>query len=193
MLIGYARVSTIDQNTDLQIDALKQAGCEKIFSDQMSGAIAERPGLIKMKEMLRRGDTLVIWRLDRLGRSLKDLIEWMVWLNEHGIILKSLQESIDTNSATGKMIYGIFGVMAEFERNLNKERSEAGLAAARARGRVGGRPEKLNNKKKEMAVSLYLGQQHSIKEICELADISKPTLYKYVHEASKEFQQSLNT
>ncbi len=128
---------------------------------------------------------MVIWRLDRLGRSLKDLIDWMNYLEQEGIALKSLQESIDTTTSTGKLVFHIFGAMAEFERNLNQERTHAGLTAARARGRVGGRPEKLDKKKQETAIKLYHGKQHSLKEICELLGISKQTLYNYVREKEK--------
>src|SRR3990167_1028428 len=136
--IGYARVSTLEQNLNLQIDALKKEGCEKIITDEMSGSVADRPGLTKLKELLRRGDTLVVWRLDRLGRSLKHLIEWINELDEKGISFKSLQETIDTNSSTGKLIFHIFGALSEFERNLIRERTRAGLEAARVRGRQGG-------------------------------------------------------
>ncbi|PVY38944.1 recombinase family protein [Pontibacter virosus] len=182
MLIGYARVSTVLQNVDLQHDSLTQAGCEKIFTDKISGTVSERPALSKLKEILRRGDTLVIWRLDRLGRSLKDLIEWMNYLESEGIALKSLQESIDTSTATGKLIFHIFASMAEFERNLIQERTQAGLAAARARGRVGGRPKKMNKEKIKLTVKLYQEKQHSVDAICEMMGISKPTLYSYVKE-----------
>ncbi|WP_224995495.1 recombinase family protein [Cesiribacter sp. SM1] len=185
MLIGYARVSTVAQNSDLQLDALQQAGCEKIFTDKISGAVADRPALSKAKEMLRKGDTLVVWRLDRLGRSLRDLIDWMNYLDKEGIALKSLQESIDTSTATGKLIFHIFASMAEFERNLIKERTEAGLHAARARGRVGGRPSKLNSSKRELAVKLYNSREHSVDQICEMMGITKPTLYSYVRAKNK--------
>lgn len=183
MLIGYARISTVLQNSDLQHDALQQAGCERIYTDKISGTVADRPELSKVKEILRRGDTLVVYRLDRLGRSLKNLIEWMNYLEKEGVALKSLQESIDTSTATGKLVFHVFGAMAEFERNLIKERTQAGLSAARARGRVGGRPKKLNEDKKKMAVRLYNEKQDSIDAICETMGISKPTLYKYVREA----------
>lgn len=182
MLIGYARVSTSLQNSDLQEDALQQAGCEKIFTDRISGTVADRPALARVKEILRSGDTIVVWRLDRLGRSLKDLIEWMNYLDQKGIALKSLQESIDTSTATGKLVFHVFGAMAEFERNLIKERTQAGLSAARARGRVGGRPKRLNEDKRKLAVRLYNENQHSIDAICEMMGITKPTLYKYVRE-----------
>ncbi len=182
MLIGYARISTLDQNDELQLDALKKAGCEKIFSDKISGTIGERPGLVKMKLMLRKGDTLVVWRLDRLGRSLKHLIEWAEYLQSQEVGLKSLQESIDTSTSSGKMIFHIFCVLAEFERNLIVERTHAGLAAARARGRLGGRPKQLDKDKRKLAVDLYHKKETPIKKICEMLNISKPTLYKYVRE-----------
>ena len=139
MKIGYARVSTLDQNPDLQKDALEKAGCEKVIVDQVSGTVAQRPGLEKVKELLRDGDTLVVWRLDRLGRSLRDLIEWVRYLDEQGVGLQSLHEAIDTSTPTGKLTFHLFGALAEFERNLIQERTKAGLAAARARGHRGGR------------------------------------------------------
>jgi len=182
MNIGYARVSTLEQNLDLQIDALRQAGCEKIITDEISGSVAERPGLVKLNEILRKGDTLIVWRLDRLGRTLKHLIEWVNELDEKGISFKSLQETIDTTNASGKLIFHIFGALSEFERNLIRERTRAGLEAAGSRGRQGGRPKKLNKDKRQLAVDLYEGKKHSIKQICQMISISKPTLYKYVHE-----------
>ena len=183
MKIGYARVSTVERNLDLQIDALKKEGCEKIISDEVSGSVADRPGLIKLKELLRNGDTLVVWRLDRLGRTLKHLIEWVNELDEQGISFKSLQETIDTNSSSGKLIFHIFGALSEFERNLIRERSRAGLEAARVRGKQGGRPKKLSKDKRQLTVDLYEGKKHSIKQICDMTGISKPTLYKYIREA----------
>ena len=127
MKIGYARVSTVDQNLHLQEDALQQSGCEKIIVDKISGALVLRPGLSQVKQLLREDDQLVVWRLDRLGRSLKDLIGWSVYLEERGIGLISLQESIDTSSSTGKLVFHMFGALAEFERNLIRERTLAGL------------------------------------------------------------------
>lgn len=186
MLIGYARVSTLEQSANLQNDALEKAGCEKIFVDKISGASKERPALDKAKEILRRGDTLVVWRLDRLGRSLRDLIDWMSYLEQEGVALKSLQEAIDTSTSTGRLVFHIFAALAEFERNLIRERTNAGLEAARARGRKGGRPVKLNQAKRDMAIQLYQAKQHTIKEICGLAKISKPTLYKYLAKAARE-------
>ena len=182
MLIGYARVSTFDQNPDLQNDALEKAGCEKIFTDTVSGTVPLRPGLTQAKEQLRRGDTLVVWRLDRLGRSLKDLIEWMNYLDTEGVALKSLQESIDTSTATGKLVFHVFGALAEFERNLILERTQAGLSAARARGRLGGRPKTLDDDKKQVVIDLYNEKKLTVKKICEMMGISKPTLYSYVRD-----------
>ncbi|CEG55954.1 recombinase family protein [Legionella fallonii] len=180
MLIGYARVSTDDQNLDLQHDALKKAGCEKFYTDQMTGSKINRPGLEAAIEFARNGDVIVVWRLDRLSRSLKDLIEMVSLLDSRKIGLKSLHESIDTSSISGKLIFHIFGALAEFERNLIRERTHAGLQAARARGRKGGRPKKLSTDKAQLVIQLYEGKQHSINQICKLIGISKPTLYKYL-------------
>lgn len=183
MLIGYARVSTQDQNLALQMDALNAAGCTRIFEDQISGAKADRPGLQRALEQLRAGDTLVVWRLDRLGRSLKDLIARAEELAGMGVGLRSLQEAIDTSSSGGQLIFHMFGALAEFERNLLRERTGAGLAAARARGRLGGRRKRLDARQRSHAVDLYLGRKHAVKEICALMGISRATLYAYVAEA----------
>jgi DNA invertase Pin-like site-specific DNA recombinase len=141
MLVGYARVSTADQTLDLQKDALEKAGCDRIFTDTASGAKAERIGLDEAINYVRKGDTLVVWRLDRLGRSLPHLIETITGLNNRGIGFKSITESIDTTTSGGKLIFHIFGALAEFERDIIRERTQAGLTAARARGRKGGRPK----------------------------------------------------
>lgn len=183
MLIGYARVSTDDQNLNLQRDALKQAGCTKIYEDRLSGAAVARPGLERALEVARAGDVLVVWRLDRLGRSLKDLIGMMETLSARGIELHSLSESIATNSSSGQLIFHLFGALAEFERHLIRERTQAGLSAARARGRKGGRPKALEPAKRRLALKLYEERQHTIAEICRLMGISKPTLYSYIAEA----------
>ena len=180
MLIGYARVSTWDQSLTLQIDALEEAGCERVFRDQVSGIVNTRPNLNQALNFARSGDTLVVWRLDRLSRSLRDLIETVTLLESRGVQLKSLHESIDTASSSGKLIFHLFGALAEFERNLIKERTLAGLQAARARGRKGGRPPSLNSEKQELAVKLYSEKNHSVNQICQIMGISKPTLYKYV-------------
>lgn len=180
MFIGYARVSTDDQNLNLQHDALKNSGCEKIFDDQITGSKIQRPGLDAILEFARTGDVIVVWRLDRLSRSLKDLIEMVALLDSKKIGLRSLQESIDTSSSSGKLIFHIFGALAEFERNLIRERTHAGLEAARARGRSGGRPKKLSKDKENLALKLYEDKKHSIAQICNLIGVSKPTLYKYI-------------
>ena len=183
MLIGYARVSTDDQNLDLQHDALRLAGCEKIYEDRISGAKAARPGLAMALEVARDGDVLTVWRLDRLGRSLHDLILLGRKLDERGIGLMSVQEKIDTSSSGGRLVFHMFGALAEFERNLVRERTQAGLNAARARGRKGGRPKVLEPAKRQLAVKLYNEKQHTIREICRMMGISKPTLYNYLAEA----------
>ena len=180
MRIGYARVSTQEQNLDLQKDALKRAGCKKIIEDVASGKTENRPGLARALELLREGDVLVVWRLDRLGRSLKHLIELMTELEQKKIGFQSLQESIDTTSPGGKLIFHMFGALAEFERNLIRERTRAGLEAARARGRKGGRPKKLSEKERGLAVELYNQKKHGVDEICTALKISKPTLYAYI-------------
>jgi len=185
MKIGYARVSSFDQNLDLQNDALEKAGCERVIVDKASGKDTKRPGLNTIKEILRSGDTLVVWRLDRLGRSLKDLIEWVNYLDSKGVALKSLEEAIDTTTATGKLIFHLFGALAEFERQLIRERTQAGLAAARARGRLGGRPKSLSPEKQKLAIQLYNDKKIPVKEICEMMGISKPTLYGYINESKK--------
>ena len=183
MLIGYARVSTHDQNLDLQRDALEAAGCERVIVDTMSGAASARPGLAQVRDILRAGDTLVVWRLDRLGRSLKDLIAWVGYLEERQVGLRSLHEAIDTTTPTGKLTFHVFGALAEFERALIRDRTQAGLAAARARGRKGGRRPVLNADKRALAVKLYNERQSPIAKICQMMGISKPTLYAYVRAA----------
>lgn len=180
MKIGYGRISTTDQNHDLQNDALKKAGCKKIYLDTISGTVAKRTELEKTKEQLRAGDTLIVWRLDRLGRSLRDLIDWVSWLEQNKIGFVSLQENIDTTTSAGKLTFHLFGAMAEFERNLIQERTNAGLASARARGRKGGRKPALDKTKQKALVQLYNAKQHTTKELCEMFGISKPTLYSYV-------------
>jgi len=183
MYIGYARVSTHDQHLDLQQDALKQVGCKRIIVDRVSGTVAERPGLKQIKDIVREGDTLVVWRLDRLGRSIRDLIEWVHWLEQEGAGLKSLQEAIDTTSTGGKLTFHIFAALAEFERQLIQERTHAGLQAARARGRLGGRPKALSARKQQRAVELYQEKRLAVQDICKIMGISKPTLYAYVRQA----------
>ena len=180
MLIGYARVSTGDQSLTLQIDALEEAGCERVFQDQVSGIVNTRPNLNQALDFARPGDTLIVWRLDRLSRSLRDLIETVTLLESRGVQLKSLHESIDTASSSGKLIFHLFGALAEFERNLIKERTLAGLQAARSRGRKGGRPPSLDAENRKLAVKLYNDKNYSVNQVCQMMGISKPTLYKYV-------------
>lgn len=182
MRIGYARVSTSEQNLDLQKDALERAGCDKIIEDVISGKTESRTGLDRVREMLREGDVLVVWRLDRLGRSLKHLIELMAELEKLKIGFQSIQESIDTTTPGGRLVFHIFGALAEFERNLISSRTKAGLDAARARGRKGGRPKKLGNQQRAMAIDLYNRKTHGVDEICRTVGISKPTLYAYVRD-----------
>lgn len=182
MRIGYARVSTQQQNLELQQDALRAAGCDRVIVDVASGKGMQRSGLDQLRDILRTGDVLVVWRLDRLARSLKHLIELLTELEQGGIGFQSLQESIDTTTPSGKLVFHIFGALAEFERNLIRERTRAGLDAARARGRKGGRRKAIPRERRELAVQLYHAKQHSINQICELVGISKPTLYSYVSE-----------
>jgi DNA invertase Pin-like site-specific DNA recombinase len=187
MLIGYARISTNDQNLNLQRDALKAAGCTQICEDTASGANAARPGLEKALGMLREGDTLVVWKLDRLGRSLKHLIESVQTLDSRGVGFKSIQDNIDTTTPGGKLLFHILGSLAEFERDLIRERTNAGLAAARARGRKGGRPPGGFAKKREAALALRQDSKRSVQEICEILHISQATFYRYV--SSREDEQ----
>jgi DNA invertase Pin-like site-specific DNA recombinase len=185
MLIGYARVSTQDQHLELQTDALEKAGCEKIFTDIASGAKTERNGLEEALTYLREGDILVVWKLDRLGRSLKHLIEVIIALSEINIGFQSLQEKIDTTTSGGKLIFHIFASLAEFERDIIIERTNAGLKAARARGRIGGRPKVMDTKKISMAKSLINDSNNSIKDICETLNVSRATLYRYLKESNE--------
>lgn len=180
MLIGYARISTHDQDLQLQMDALNAVGCETIYQDTASGSIAERPGLAEALAYVRTGDALVVWRLDRLGRSLRHLIKVAADLETRGVGLQSLQESIDTTTPGGRLIFHVFGALAEFERALIRERTLAGLAAARARGKRGGRPENLDEAKRHLLYRLYDEKQHTLVEICNLIGISKTALYAYL-------------
>jgi DNA invertase Pin-like site-specific DNA recombinase len=180
MLIGYARVSTTDQNLDLQRDELERAGCERIFTDVASGARADRPGLAEAIAYARAGDRLVVWKLDRFGRSLGHLIAGVRELAERGVGFRSLHESIDTTTSTGKLVFHIFGALAEFERDLIRERTTAGLTAARARGRHGGRRRALDDKKLALARLLCQDPSHSPAAIAETLGVSRATLYRYL-------------
>lgn len=191
MLIGYARISTADQSLNLQEDALTQAGCGRVFTDVTSGATSDRAGLKAGLEFLREGDVLVVWRLDRLGRSLQDLLETVNGLEARKIGFKSLSESLDTTTSGGKFFFQIFGALSEFERNLIRERTHAGLKAARARGRLGGRPKRLDPQKAALARKLYDERVHTVKEIANMVGISKPGLYHYLKGRHKKQPEPL--
>jgi len=183
MLIGYARCSTAEQKLDLQIDALEKVGCEKIFFDFASGANTERPGMAEALNFARKQDVIVVWKLDRLGRSLKHLIETVGDLEKRGVGFKSLQEQIDTTTSSGRLFFHIFASIAEFERDLIRERVQAGLTAARQRGRLGGRPSIMDAKKLKMAETLYRDKNNTPADICKTLGISKATLYRHLKES----------
>jgi DNA invertase Pin-like site-specific DNA recombinase len=180
MLIGYARVSTAEQSVHLQQDALTAAGCERIYTDVASGARTERSGLEEALGHLRPGDALVVWKLDRLGRSLRHLIDLVNALHARQVGFRSLQESIDTTTPGGKLVFHVFGALAEFERDLVRERTQAGLSAARLRGRKGGRPRAMNETQIAMARAMLADREKPIAEICAALRISKATLYRYL-------------
>ncbi len=186
MLIGYARISTDDQSLNLQEDALTHAGCGRVFTDVASGATSDRTGLKAALEFLREGDVLVVWRLDRLGRSLQHLLETVNGLEARKIGFKSLSESLDTTTSGGKFFFQVFGALSEFERNLIRDRTQAGLKAARARGRLGGRPKSLDPQKAALARKLYDERVHTVKEIASMVGISKPGLYHYLKGRHKK-------
>lgn len=179
-LIGYARVSTQDQNADMQDDELRKAGCEKVFTDKASGVAADRPQLAAALEYLREGDVLVVWRLDRLGRSLKHLVNVIGDLEERGVGFRSLHESIDTTTPAGKLIFHVFAALAEFERDLIRERTMSGLAAARARGRMGGRKPSLSPKQIQLARRMYAQEDSTVAEIAEVLGVSRSTIYRHL-------------
>ncbi len=185
MKIGYARVSTADQNLDMQMDALKKAGCEEIYTDVISGSKSDRPGLNKALAYIRDGDSLVVWRLDRLGRSIKHLIETVNGLEKKGIAFNSLQENIDTSTSSGKLTFHLFSALAEFERDIIIERTEAGLKLARERGKFGGRPRVLDDKEAKCMIEMYDARNTTVADICKIFGISRPTLYKYVRDREK--------
>ena len=183
MKLGYARVSTQDQNLALQLDALKAAGCSKIYQEKASGSKTERPELNRLLEIIREGDTLMIWKLDRLGRSLNHLIEIVTQLEEHHIGLVSLNDPIDTTTAQGRLVFRIFASLAEFEREVIRERTLAGLASARRRGKLLGRRKglsKAGEQKARIGESLYKEAKYSVEQIARELHISKTTLYKYL-------------
>ncbi len=184
MRIGYIRVSRDKQTTALQEDAIQQAECGRVFVDTMSGVRDDRPEFLKMLDKARPGDVIVVWRLDRLGRSLRHLIETVNQMSERGIELKSIKENIDTTTPTGKLLFHIVGAMAEFERDIIRERTTTGLEAARARGRKGGRPkatETIKPRSLALAKELYAAREKSIAEIMEQTGFkSRATFYKYI-------------
>lgn len=176
--LGYARVSTQDQDEALQLDALTAAGCDRLFVDKSSGKVESRPALDDLLKQARTGDTLVVWRLDRLGRSLRHLISVVGELERQGVAFRSLTESIDTSTPGGKLIFHVFGALAEFERELIVERTRAGLAAARARGRVGGRPTVLTEAKIATARSMYDSRAYDVSTIARTLGVSRATIYR---------------
>jgi DNA invertase Pin-like site-specific DNA recombinase len=192
VLVGYARVSTTDQSLDLQKDALLAARCERLFTDIASGAKAQRPGLTEALQHCRPGDTLVVWKLDRLGRSLSHLVETVRNLVARGVGFRSLQENLDTTTSGGKLIFHIFASLAEFERDLVRERTHAGLSAARARGRKGGRPKGADERKKKAALALKKDLGRTVKEICAIVGISRNTYYKYTRSEDKPAAEPRN-
>lgn len=181
-LIGYARVSTTAQDGALQVDALTAAGCspERIYVDRVSGSTIVRPQLDAALDYAREGDTLVVWRLDRLGRSLRHLIETVTGLEERGVGFRSLTESLDTTTSGGRLLFHVFGAFAEFERDLIRERTTAGLDAARARGRHGGRPRALTDSQLDHARRLYAAGDHTTAEIAALFGVARSTLYRHL-------------
>jgi len=192
MQVGYVRVSKNEQNYDLQIEALKNAGCEEIFKEKISGAEKERPQYLKMIETLRKGDIVTVWRIDRLGRTTLELIKLMVEFREKGVEFKSIVEGIDTSTSMGRIWYMLSSIFAENEREIIRERTKAGLASARARGKIGGRPKGLTDKAKQLAstaATLYKAGDLSTGEICKVLKIgSKTTLYRYLRHAGVEVQ-----
>lgn len=186
MKVGYCRVSTSDQNLNLQIDALEAAGCEVIFKDIMSGAIDERPGLREALQNLKCSDTLVVWRLDRLGRSIQHLISTLNELNDRGVGFRTITESIDTTTPSGRLVMHIFAALAEFERSLIQQRTKAGLDAARLRGRVGGRPLKLTESQARIAEQLVQEGNLSVIEIARSLGVSRSSLYRNLKSKQRE-------
>jgi DNA invertase Pin-like site-specific DNA recombinase len=184
-LIGYGRVSTSDQSADLQVDALQHAGCIRLFIDEASGTLDQRPELDRLLDQLRAGDVVVVWRLDRLGRSLRNLIEIVRALEEKQVGLKSLTEAIDTSTPGGRLVFHLFGALAEFERSLIVERTKAGLEAARARGRKGGRPRAMTPKKIEVAREMYESRRHTLASIADTLGVSRATVYRSLRSGTQ--------
>lgn len=179
-LLGYSRISTVEQNSRLQTDALKAAGCYRVFTDTASGALDERRELAKLFDQARPGDTVVVWRLDRLGRSLRHLIDTVNALSERKVGFRSLTENIDTTTSGGKLVFHIFGALAEFERELIRERTQAGLAAARARGRNGGRPTVMPPDKVATARQMYDSKEYTVEAIAAVLGVSRASIYRHL-------------
>lgn len=182
MIVGYARVSTQDQNEALQTDALEEAGCERIFVDHASGAKASRPELDHLLDVVRDGDTVVVWKLDRLGRSVQNLVELMNRFQAMGVGFRSLTEAMDTTTPGGVLVFNVFAAMAQFERDLIRERTNAGLAAARARGRKGGRPPKLTGRQVERIQEMHASGSLTVKEIATQFSVSRTTVYEAIRK-----------
>jgi DNA invertase Pin-like site-specific DNA recombinase len=182
-LLGYVRISTGEQHPDLQVDALKAAGCYRVFVDTASGALTARPALDQVLDQLRPGDTLVVWKLDRLGRSLRHLVDTIATiatLADRGVGFRSLQEQVDTTTPGGKLVFHIFAALAEFERDLIRERTSAGLAAARARGRLGGRPTMMTEPKIRLAREMYASRQYTVAAIASALGVSRASIYRHL-------------
>ncbi len=177
-LLGYARVSTAEQSADLQVDELTAAGCWKVWTDSASGVLDRRPQLDEVLEQLRPGDTLVVWRLDRLGRSLRHLIDMVTGLDERQVGFRSLRENIDTTTAGGRLVFHLFGALAQFEREIIRDRTLAGLAAARARGRSGGRPSKLTAEQRRQARKMYDARELTVEQISRVLGVSRTSIYR---------------
>jgi len=180
MLVGYARVSTSDQSLDLQTDALTAAGCERIYTDEASGAAPDRPGLAQALEVVRDGDTLVVWRLDRMGRTLSHLVKTVDDLAARGVAFRSLTEGMDTTGSMGRLLLHVVGAFAQFERDVIRERTRAGIESARARGKMGGPKPKMSPAKVELASRMMSDPKTSIAQVCEAVGVSDSTLYRYV-------------
>lgn len=195
MKIGYARVSTSDQNMSLQIDALQKAGCAKIYQEKISGTTKERPELTKLFDQLREGDTIVVWKLDRLGRSIKNIVEIVLQLNQQGVVIKGLTDGVDTSTANGRLFLNIMASLAEYERELIQERTHAGLGAARARGRLGGRPKGLKPEiisKIKMIRILAKDYSKTPKEIYQSLGLTHASYYRYLKFTEKYTDKELD-
>jgi DNA invertase Pin-like site-specific DNA recombinase len=184
-LLGYARVSTTDQQPHLQVDALTAAGCYRVFTETASGARTDRPTLEQVLDQLRPGDTLVVWKLDRLGRSLRHLVDTVTELADREVGFRSLQEAIDTTTPGGKLIFHVFAALAEFERDLIRERTGAGLAAARARGRSGGRPSVMTAHKLQVAREMYHSGQYTVAAIAKTLEVSRASIYRHLTDPDR--------